>query len=192
MERKISVGINDFVLRQTAESPFSYFKETWEKLIELVQLNFHLAEPGNKDGIILVPMLPSQAVRFATGLVKITPETRLRTVFKARREGEESYPHLFAYGVPKAEAKQVRIVLYRHDVLAADNEASGDADWEIVSINASPVTGREPLTPAAMMRNQLGLPGGTLNHYSSEEWACATRFWNEYAMWGGMEVPKEN
>jgi hypothetical protein len=32
-----------------------------------------------------------------------------------------------------------------------------------------------------MMRNQLELPGGTKANYSSEEWAEAVRFWQQYA-----------
>jgi len=31
------------------------------------------------------------------------------------------------------------------------------------------------------MRNQLELKGGTKAHYSSEEWAEAVRFWQNYA-----------
>jgi len=32
-----------------------------------------------------------------------------------------------------------------------------------------------------MMRNQLELPGGTKAYYSSEGWAEAVRFWQNYA-----------
>jgi hypothetical protein len=35
--------------------------------------------------------------------------------------------------------------------------------------------------PVTMMRNQLELKGGTKAHYSSEEWAEAVKFWQEYA-----------
>ena len=59
---------------------------------------------------------------------------------------------------------------------------SGNADWELISINALP-EGVEsmPMGPTTMMRNQLELNGGTKAEYSSDEWAESVRFWQTYA-----------
>ncbi|MBT4663062.1 MAG: DUF3228 family protein, partial [Candidatus Marinimicrobia bacterium] len=57
-----------------------------------------------------------------------------------------------------------------------------DAEWELVSINAIPSGLKKiPMGPITMMRNQLGLPGGTKAHYSSDEWVESVRFWQEFA-----------
>ena len=69
----------------------------------------------------------------------------------------------------KMPAKQVEIVLYHKDVLAEDNERSTDADWEIVSINASPVKGDMPIAPGVLMANHFHWSGGTVTNMSDEE-----------------------
>jgi len=76
----------------------------------------------------------------------------------------------------------VDLILYRHDVLAENDEHSTDAEWELISIHSVPVgVDKLPMGPVTMMRNQLELPGGTKAYYSSEEWAEAVRFWQQYA-----------
>ncbi len=80
------------------------------------------------------------------------------------------------------KAGRVEYILYQHDVLAENDEQSTDADWELISIHAIPEgMERLPMGPVTMMRNQLELKGGTKAHYSSEEWAEAVRFWQNYA-----------
>ena len=63
-----------------------------------------------------------------------------------------------------------------------NDEQSTNADWELIAFQSVP-EGMEklPLGPVTMMRNQLELPGGTAADYSSDEWAEAVRFWQEYA-----------
>jgi hypothetical protein len=79
-------------------------------------------------------------------------------------------------------AGRVEFILYRHDVLAENNEHTTEADWELVSINAVPEGIEElPMKPVTMMRNQLQLKGGTAAQYSSDKWAESVRFWQQYA-----------
>ena len=76
----------------------------------------------------------------------------------------------------------MEFILYRHDVLAENNENTTDAEWELISIQAVPEgVDQLPMGPVTMMRNQLELPGGTKANYSSEQWAEAVRFWQKYA-----------
>ena len=69
-------------------------------------------------------------------MVELTEGTPLRAVFSSRRKGEEPYLQVEAVGGDKLPAKVVEVVLYRHDVLGRD--ASSEAEWEIISINARP------------------------------------------------------
>ncbi|MEM0952113.1 MAG: tRNA (guanosine(37)-N1)-methyltransferase TrmD [Cyanobacteria bacterium P01_H01_bin.74] len=84
----------------------------------------------------------------------------------------------------KQKASRVDIVLYHHDILAADNDAPEPkiADFYIISVNASPSQSPEPMNPMTMARNQLHLPGGTKpkTPYSSEEYARAVYFWSQH------------
>lgn len=171
------VAVNNFVLRQTAESRFSHFDGEWHDLAALVRDHLRHGKPGYKDGVLLVPV-PEDG--FFSGVVEVTPETKLEAAFTARREGEEPFVQVVAVGGEKLPAKVVEIVLYRHDVLG--DEAVTDAEWEIVSINARATEEPEPLTPMAMARNFLESPGGTTAAYTAIEFARSIEYWSKRAM----------
>lgn len=173
------VAMNDFARRHTAESPYSYFSGTESELISLVTAAIEdgKTRPAFRPGVAYVRVPPEG---FLTGVVKLTEDTSLRSEYKARREGEEPMISTYARG-EKTPATFVEILVYSHEALMEDDDASTDAEWEIVSINASPVE-NEPQNPVSMMRNQLGLAGGTLTEYPSYEWARAVQYHSTHAM----------
>lgn len=175
------IAVNQFVERQTADSRFSHFAGTWEELVELVKANFEKAKPGYRDGVMTVPV---PADGFFSGVVELTEDTPLKAEFSARRKGEDAYINVVAVGGNKIPAKSVEIVVYRHDVLEADGDASTDAEWEIISINARPTDESEPMTPVAMARNFLGMAGGTTAEYTAQQFAEAIIYWSKRAMKG--------
>jgi hypothetical protein len=171
------IGISEFVKRQTPESKYTHFAGTFEELAKMVEENFDKVKAGYRDGVILVPVSPE---RFFSGTIQVTPETELVPHFEARREGEKPYINVTAKG-EKTPAIVAEIVLYRHDVLAENNEQSSDADWEIISINARSTPEEEPMTPMTMARNMLELPGGTKGTYTAEEFAKSIIYWSDKA-----------
>lgn len=174
------IEINNFAKRQTRESRFSYYAGTTEELINLVEENFNKAKAGYKDGILMVPV-PAEG--FYSAVCKIEEDSVLESRVEARRAGEEPVIVTVVKNGKKLPAKEVNIVLYRHDVLGTD--ATSDAEWEIISINASLVEGGEPMTPAAMARNMLCKTGGTEANYTAEQFAEAVWFWSQHAMTAG-------
>jgi len=178
-----TIGLNAFAIRQTASSKFSHFGGTAEELVALVESHFGAARPGYRDGVLLVRVPPEN---FFSGVVQVTPETPLRATFEARREGEDAFISVVALGGEKLPARAVDVVLYHRDVLLEDgpDSVSTEAEWEIVSLNARATEGPEPLTPTAMARNLLGLPGGTTAEYSAREFAEAIVYWSSRAMRG--------
>jgi hypothetical protein len=183
-----TIGLNNFVLRQTAASKFSHFDGAWPEVINRVRESWESRTPGYKDGVVLVPVNPS---RFMCGIVELSLSTKIRAVYAARREGEAPFVQIEAFG-PKTPAAVVEIVLYRSDVLGKD--ASSECEWEIVSINARCTFHPEPQTPMAMARNFLALEGGTKADYSAEQFAESIHFWSSRAMAAGPEpeIPTEN
>jgi hypothetical protein len=175
------IGINEFVRRQTADSKFSYFVGTDEELVGLVEANFANAKPGYRDGVLVVSV-PAEG--FFSGVVELTLDTPLKASFEARREGEEAFVQVVAVGGEKLPAQAVDIVLYRRDVLEEDGDSVSGAEWDIISLNARPTEGPEPLTPMAMARNFLHLAGGTASEYSAREFAEAIIYWSSRAMRG--------
>ena len=172
-------ALNELCRRQTADSRFSHFEGPEADLLGLVSAYFDTRTPGYRDGVWLVPV---PAERFFSGVVKVVEGMELKAHFGARRTGERPYIDIIAVGGEKLPAQTVNIVLYSHDTLGSD--ATTDAEFEVVSINASAETGTEPLTPIAMARNFLGLPGGTAASYTADEFAQAIVYWSQRAMRG--------
>jgi len=174
-----SFALNSFVRRQTADSRFSHFAGTEDQLLDMLTEHFGNATPGYKPGVCLVSV-PAEG--FFSGVVELTEDTELKATFEARREGEDAFINVVAVGATKLPAKFVEIVLYSHDELGA--EATTNATWEIISINARPTEGDEPMHPIAMMRNMLELTGGNKATYTADEFCKAIRYWSSRAMCG--------
>jgi len=120
--------------------------------------------------------------KFKCPYVKLKESTALSASLVRRRASEEPYIQVRALGGTPLPAGKVELVLYRHDVLAENNEQTSTAEWELISINALPEgVDKLPLGPVTMMRNQLELHGGTAAHYTSQDWAESVRFWQQYA-----------
>lgn len=180
---------NPFVQRQTAESPFSHYVGDINAIPELVRPHFANAVQGYREGVVTV-RIPAEG--FFTGVVTLVQGAELTGSFKSRREGEAPRKEILAKGATKMAAEQVDIVLYRSDVLAENGDNSLEAsedNWEVISINASPVEGDMPINPMVLMHNHFGSDGGTATGMTDEEFVAALRegfaFWSDKAMAGG-------
>jgi hypothetical protein len=167
------------VKRQTKESRFSYWEWTWEELEELVRSHFDERTPGYRDGVVLVPVPPQG---FYSAIVELHTGDSLRTEYIGRTPTEEPAMVTTVNGRAKTPAGSVNVVLYRADVLDEDNDRSTDADWEIISINASPDHESIPMHPLTMARNELHLEGGTQGTYSKDEYMRSIIYWSKHAM----------
>lgn len=182
----MKIMLNNFVQRQLGErgceSRFSYFSGSEENLINLVEENFDKKTVGYRDGVYLVPVPTTD---FYTGISKIDDNSIIWSRMEARREGEEPVLIKSNLNGTKQPAKVVNVVLYSHDVLAENNENSTDADFEIISINASMENKKEPMTPETMMRNHQRKVGGTSDLMSEEEFQKKLKesmeYWNNYS-----------
>ncbi|MBL7013783.1 MAG: DUF3228 family protein [Candidatus Marinimicrobia bacterium] len=178
------IAVNQFVKRQVKGSGKTYsekftFNEIASHAENQMELGFF--EDGYRDGVRIVSCDKSIVKHFQCPYTKINSDTALKAQWVSRQEGEEPYIQIRALNGESLPAGKVEFILYRHDVLAENNEQSTDAEWELISIQAIP-TGIEhfPMGPVTMMRNQLDLMGGTKAHYSSEQWAESVRFWQQY------------
>ena len=201
----MKIKCNAFVLRQTKDSPFSYFAGTWEELETLAQINIATGRKGYRPGVLII-RVPAES--FYSGVTVLTRGTKLSARFEARKEGEQQFVQVFASGT-KTEAVAVEIILYSRALLVeeidqeiarldmSDPEAQLthmklcggypdlDTAYEIVSINARTSIKAEPMTPMAMARNFLKLEGGTEAVYSAEEFAESICYWSTRAMHDG-------
>ncbi len=199
----MKIKCNAFVKRQTAESPFSFYADStgrtadWRSLEVLVEEHMTMpdgsqslnASPGYKDGVLVLSVHPTQedvGHQFYSGVVAVNEDTLLDTTFAPRRPGEAPFIDVLALG-NKTVAVAVDIILYSRALLVAEGETpDADTDYEIVSINARTSVEPEPMTPMAMARNQLALPGGTKAEYTAEQFAQSIVYWSTRAMHGGV------
>jgi len=177
------IAVSQFVRRQTKESEFSYYDGKWEDLVKLVTTHFPNALLGYRDGVCLVSVpvndFYTSVVQFYTSVVQLNEGDELEGVYLPRQTGETPRKRVWKKNGQKMPAKYCEIVLYRHDVLAENNEQSCDADWEIISINASPEGGVPeggiPLTVGTLLANHFQDSGGTATHMSPEKLVHALR-----------------
>ena len=177
----MKIGINEFVRRQTKESPYAYFDGSFEKVAEIAQTNFDAGTytiAQEKDGKVRVVLVKVYPAGFFSSVVKVDESTQLKASFEKRRENEEGYVKAVAVGAEKAPAHFVNLVLYSHEALLEGKENSTDCEWELVSINASPMED-EPMHPLTMARNFLVKEGGTKANYTAEQFAEAIWYWKD-------------
>jgi len=173
-----------FAARQTPESRFSHFEGTETELLTLVSRCFDTALQGYREGVLRIPVPHGM---FKTGIVKLKQGSELYGGFESRIENEEPRKYITAVG-EKMPAMHVEIILYNRAVLEEDPDYQAIADWEIISINASPVDVPAPITPTALIANHYELSGGTSTGMSAEDFEAALRqsvdFWKDKAMCG--------
>lgn len=177
------IHITNFVRRQTESSAFSHWTITDEELLQRIYQNLHKKINGYREGVILVPVEP---IGFYSGIITLKEGDLLIGDYKSRRDGEEPRKNLYAMIGNKIPAKSVFIVLYHHDVLAENNEAETDAEYEIVSVNASPIESEIPIPTDALIANHLGLSGGASTKMTDSEFVVLLRqsieFWKDKAL----------
>ena len=188
MQKK--VACSEFVKRQTEHSGFSHFDGTWEQLEDVAISRLSdgwSTRPGYKDGVVLVDM-PAQWFRSA--IVELQPGAKMRAAYEPRREGEAPYIRVSAKA-KKQVATHASVVLYSHAVLAENNEADTDAEWEIVAIKARTSEEEEPMHYYTMARNFLHLPGGTQGDFSADDFAKSIIYWHQHSMMTGKTSFKQ-
>jgi hypothetical protein len=181
-----TIAINPFVHRQTAESRFTHYEHGWDQIVELVRKNFENQEPGYRDGVVLVSVPPEG---FWSSVVTLSDGDRLEGAYEPRTAGEEPRKETHVVGKSKSPAAAVDIVLYRHDVLVETNEHSGDAEWEVISINGRPTLDEMPMSPGTLMANHFQISGGTATHMNDAEFVAALKksflYWRDKSLCSG-------
>ena len=184
-----SIHITSFVCRQTAASAFSHWTISDKELLERIQRNFSNGKTGYRDGVLLVPIEPDG---FFSGVVRLQSGDLMVGEYKPRREGEDPRKSNYSLNGKKIPAQSVYVVLYRHDVLAEKQENESSADYEIVSVNASPTLEEAPIPTGSLIANHLQLSGGTATNMTDTEFVNLLRksveFWKDKALVSSNEL----
>ena len=158
----------------------SYFRGDDLELVDLIAAHWGERRPGagrpDLSRVIVVPLPPE---KFVSAVISVTGETPLHARFAGRREGETGFIEVRADAAPEPAGHASAVLYSAATLLENGGERSGDCDWEIVAIQASPVAD-EPMNPVTMARNFLAEPGGTPCDYSAREFAEAILYWSRH------------
>lgn len=168
--------------RQTPNSSFSHWEILDDELIDRVSKAMHAAKQGYREGVLEVPIDPQGLY---SSVIELLDGDQLVGAYESRKPGEDPRKSIRTPGCRgKSEAVAVDVILYRHDVLGKD--ASSDADWEIISVNARVTMDPEPIHPDTLIANHFGLDGGTPTNMDSAQFEAALRvsvlYWKNRAM----------
>lgn len=188
------ISVNPFVLRQTAESPYSHSLLSFEEVASLLkdatpqQITEGYRPASYEQGgrVILVRLTPEQtSSNFFSAVTIIRPGEIVLEGMRSRREGETPRHYREVLRDSKPVAKTVDLVFYNSIALAQDgdniSELSPD-NWELVSINASEddCMDAPPITPVALHANYHNLSGGTETSMSEFEYHNEMRISKAY------------
>lgn len=178
-----NIYVNEFVRRQTKKSRFSHFEGSEQDLLNLVDLSKGVQ--GYREGVLEVQVEPEG---FYSGVIQLTENAELTAKFERRKSDEDPRKTIAAVGGQKLPAKAVTIILYSSELLAMNGDNNFEGGWEIISINASPTLGKEPMNPQTLMANHFGASGGTETNLPDGEFIAllehSFNYWKDKAMAG--------
>lgn len=178
------IAFNPLTKRQVADSHFTHWTISNEEVMKRVVSEIDgLGEQPDTSKPLTLSIPPGA---FFSPIVRMEDGDKLVGDYKPRHgQGEEPRKSIQVVkpGAVKLAAGTVEVILYSHELLLTSDDASSDADWEIITINAS--ADGCPVLPDTLIANHLGLSGST-NHKKTnddfvEELRKSVTFWNHHA-----------
>jgi len=179
----MKISFNPLTNRQVADSHFTHWTISEEEIIARVREAWLQGVAVDYVGEVedaydtakpLVLSIPPAA--FYSPMVKLEAGDNLIGKHEARY-GQDEEPRtsmkVLRPGAQKLPAGKVEVVLYSHELLLTSDDASSDADWEIITIDAS--ADGCPIHYDTLIRNHLGLSGGTDHGLSDSEFVEVLR-----------------
>jgi hypothetical protein len=191
-----TIGLTNFVHRQFDPGFKGTYIDTDPYLFEM-WLNAKVAPPFReqfRDGYApfckhLIFPIPKGDFTIKAPVLALTPEneSHLRSGYEARREGELPVLARWFEGVEAPKAKFLDVILYSREHLlkeaAFDGEPVIDEDWGVVAILGLLTDEEQPMPPATMLRNALGISeGGSGVALDKDAYQKSVEFWSKHAI----------
>ncbi len=171
-----SFYLNSMLDRHTPNSQLTHWTITSDELINRIivsSANYEKQKAGYRDGVIHIKVNPEG---FYSSIIELKEGMKIHGEFTKRKADEEPRRESYVYA-DKQKAKTVFICLYHKSVLAEKNENESTADWEVITVLASPTVDSEP-TPmpvGTLLANHFSFSGGTNTKMSTDEFVEALK-----------------
>jgi hypothetical protein len=143
---------------------------------------------GYREGVVLVDIDQTLIHGVRSSVTQLKAGDNLYGRYESRQRGEEPRKAVWASG-HKIPAVSAFIVLYSSVLLAEDehNELAPRAgNYEMISLNASPLEDEMPIAPGVLIANHLEEDGGTATGMTDEEFVAQLRisraWWKDKAL----------
>tara|TARA_Y100001963_G_scaffold134366_2_gene194926 strand:+ start:3276 stop:3902 length:627 start_codon:yes stop_codon:yes gene_type:complete len=197
------VAVNNFAKRRHFEgnAEFTVCTLSQEELIRA--LGDGTWSTTNGGDVYSVSLSPDIVERFLTPVTRLREGDVLVGKYEARKAGEEPRKHVRVlksdfrdiYDLGQIDtgnlaAQSVTVILYSSELLARDGEdhvlPAEPGNYEVISINASPYSGGEPIHPNTLMANYFGTSGGSNHGETMEQFVAKLKasyeFWSCHAL----------
>jgi len=189
-------GVSDFCKhRHGADSRFTAFYGSWEKLHDIVQLDWERRIPGYREGVVIIPVDLSEDWnttglynKFSAPVVELNENDLFEGSYSSRVPGETPRKTTYVSRVNKLGAERkastathIDIILYSKETLAEKDEPRTGADWDVITVLGKLSADSQPMTPGTLMANHFGADGGSNTLMGPVEFEQALResfdFW---------------
>jgi hypothetical protein len=172
--KNVTVGVSNFVKRQTKDSKFTHYQGDWIDLSKKTAEEFKKGNyiKGYRDGVFIVHMPLAESSLFLTYNEYPMFEGMRIDAQWGKTPGREHEPAKLQLNIlePKIPCRYVDIIIYAKEVLLEDKDEITGADFDIVSINGRISREAPPMDPMTLVRNWLHLEGGTeMKEVTNEE-----------------------
>jgi len=188
--------INEFAKRQTMESRFSHFEGTWAELeAHAWDCRESIRPSDTNDQVLLIKS--SNPALFMSGIVRIDEDTPLKARYERRSEEEQPRKSIEVLNPGAKDVRFVKEPAEWVDLVAFPSQLLGEeraqlqclpGNYEIISINASPVDAPSEIHPDTLIANHLELDGGTATTLDHGQFVQALRksveYWADKVMVG--------
>jgi hypothetical protein len=162
------IAFHPLTKRHVADSHFTHWTISNDEVMKRVLSEVDgLGEQPDPSKPLILSIPPAA---FYSPMVKLVRGDSLVGKYDARH-GQDEEPRVemsvVRPGAEKLAAGKVEVIRYSHEMLESSGDASSDADWEIITIEAS--ADGSPIHPTTLIANHLGLSGGTDHGLSDAE-----------------------
>ncbi len=182
-----TIGVSEFAAKRHSNlstGSATRLLSTYTALVSAVHSNWSKRVQGYTKGVLEIELnCEFSGVSCTSPTVQILPSDQLSACYEPRIEGELPRKGISVLRSSHPPAKFCTVILYSREKLEEGGEKTTGADWDVITILGSDVSGTPPMSPSTLMANHFGDSGGSATNMSPKAFEAALR--ESYNYWRG-------